>query len=180
MPPLAPRALAAVALMAGLTAIGAFLKIPLPYVPVTLQVTFVCLAGIWLGPLRGALSQVVYLAAGLLGFPIFARGGGLHYLFEPSFGYLLGFVPAAFIVGRLTLHSPSYRRCLLAVVAGLSFVYLLGIAVLFLNLRYLGGQQISLTTTCKLGLAPLPKDLLLAPFVAFAARQVKRRLPAAL
>jgi len=180
VPRFAPRAFAEIALMAALTAAGAFVKIPLPYVPVTLQVVFVCLAGVWLGPLRGALSQVVYLITGLLGFPVFARGGGLHYVLEPSFGYLLGFVPAAFVVGQLTRRSASFRRCLLAIYAGLALVYLPGIAGLYLNLNYVVGRDISLEGAAKLGLAPLPKDLVLGLFSAYAARQVKLRLPPAL
>ena len=75
-PLLAPRALAAVALMAALTAVGAWIRIPFPYVPVTLQMSFVYLAGIWLGARRCALAQFVYISAGLIGFPIFAKGGG--------------------------------------------------------------------------------------------------------
>ena len=174
-PSLPPRALAAVALMASLTAAGAFIKIPLPYVPITLQVTFVCLAGIWLGPTRGALSQLVYLTTGLIGFPIFARGGGPHYLLEPSFGYLLVFPLAALTIGLLTRHSPSYNRCLLAIGAGLGLIYLLGVTYLYLNLRHVVGQEISLTNACRLGLTPLPKDLALSPLIALIARRVRSR-----
>ena len=68
--------------MATLTAVGAFIRIPVPYVPITLQVTFVCLAGLWLGPRRAAASQVVYVTAGLVGLsaqaedPMIARRSG--------------------------------------------------------------------------------------------------------
>ena len=173
----APRTLVAVALMSALTAAGAFVKIPLPYVPVTLQVTFVCLAGIWLGSGPGALSQVVYLATGLLGVPVFARGGGPHYVFEPSFGYLLGFPLAAWVAGRLTRHAHSYLAYLLAIAVAHAPVYLLGVVCLYLNLRYAAGRELSFATAVELGLAPLPKDLLLIPLIALAARQVQRRLP---
>ena len=67
------------ALLAALTAVGAHLRIPLPYVPITLQAAFACLAGLLLGPWRGGASQLVYVTAGLVGFPVFARGGGLHF-----------------------------------------------------------------------------------------------------
>ena len=60
------RRLAQIGLMAALTAVGAFLRVPLPYVPITLQLPIVCAAGILLGPRAGAASQAVYLAAGLL------------------------------------------------------------------------------------------------------------------
>ena len=62
--------------MAAVTAVGAYLKIPLPMLPVTLQMTFVGLAGFWLGPWHGAASQLTYLCVGLVGVPVFAKGGG--------------------------------------------------------------------------------------------------------
>jgi biotin transport system substrate-specific component len=98
------RELVLITLFAALTALGARVTIPLPFtpVPVTLQVLFPLLAGLLLGGKRGALSQAEYVAAGLAGFPVFAKGGsGLAYLFGPTGGYLLGFIAAAFVVGEL-------------------------------------------------------------------------------
>lgn len=63
------------ALFAALTAIGAFLKIPVGTISFTLQVFFTCMAGVLLGPYWGALSQFVYVALGLMGLPIFTEGG---------------------------------------------------------------------------------------------------------
>jgi biotin transport system substrate-specific component len=71
--------LAYIALFAALTAIGAFIKIPLPYVPFTLQVLFVFFAGSLLGSERGMQSQLVYVGIGLAGFPVFTQGGGIGY-----------------------------------------------------------------------------------------------------
>ena len=68
------RMLLLTALFAALTAIGAFLKIPTPWSSFTLQVFFVCMAGVLLGPKYGALSQLVYIALGLMGLPIFTTG----------------------------------------------------------------------------------------------------------
>jgi biotin transporter BioY len=85
------------ALFAALTAVGAFIKIPLPYVPLTLQTLFVMLAANLLGPKYGSLSQGIYLALGLIGLPIFAQGGGPGYIFQPTFGYLVGYPVGAFI-----------------------------------------------------------------------------------
>ena len=170
-----PRTLAAIAIVAALTATGAFVRIPL-YVPITLQVPFVCLGGVWLGPGPGAWSQVVYLTIGLAGFPVFAQGGGIHYLLEPSFGYLLGFPAAAWIAGRLSQKSYCYGRYLLAILASLAPIYLFGVGYLYLNLRYLVGRELSFPAVCQVGLAPLFKDLLLAPLIALAGHQVKRRL----
>ena len=90
------------ALFAALTAVGAFLKIPVGTVSFTLQVFFTCMAGVLLGPYWGALSQLVYVALGLAGLPIFTMGGGLTYFAVPTFGFLLGLIPMAFVVGLLS------------------------------------------------------------------------------
>ncbi|MGN1317520.1 MAG: biotin transporter BioY, partial [Lachnospirales bacterium] len=88
------------ALFTALISIGAFIQIPVPMMDYfTLQLAFVLLAGMILGPTYGALSATVYVVAGLIGFPIFAAGGGISYILRPSFGYLLGFIAAAFISG---------------------------------------------------------------------------------
>ena len=73
------RSINLMALFAALTAIGAFIRIPLPYVPITLQTIFVLLAGVLLGKKRAALSQVIYLVIGLAGVPVFTEGGGRLY-----------------------------------------------------------------------------------------------------
>ena len=76
------RALAFTALFAALTAAGAFVSIPVGPVSITLQFLFTAMAGILLGRRCGALSQLVYVALGLLGLPIFTRGGGLGYVLQ--------------------------------------------------------------------------------------------------
>ena len=168
------RRLAQIGLMAALTAVGAFLRIPLPYVPITLQLPIVCIAGIWLGPRAGAASQVVYLTAGLMGFPIFAHGGGPHYILEPSFGYLAGFVPAAFTIGHLARQAISVWRLSLAICAGVAIVYAAGVAHLCLVLRFAASSPLALSTIAKAGLVPLPKDLVLAPLIACLVRRLQR------
>jgi biotin transport system substrate-specific component len=83
-----------------LTAFGAFLKIPLPFtpVPVTLQTFFVLLSGAILGRRLGSLSQASYLLLGGVGLPLFADPRGLG---GPTGGYLIGFLFASWVVGRL-------------------------------------------------------------------------------
>lgn len=84
-----------------LIAVGAFIKIPVPVVPFTLQFLFTMLAGLLLGGRKGALCVGVYIILGLVGLPVFAEGGGLWYIAKPSFGYLLGFMLAAYVTGRM-------------------------------------------------------------------------------
>ncbi len=84
-----------VALFTVLTAVGAFIKIPIGPAPITLQYLFTALAGVLLGSFLGSLSQLLYIIIGLFGIPIFTSGGGPSYIFNPTFGYLIGFVFAS-------------------------------------------------------------------------------------
>lgn len=130
-----------VALFAALTAVGAFIKIPIPFVPLTLQVFFVSLSGILLGSKKGALSQLLYVFIGLVGIPIFTEGGGIAYIFKPTFGYLIGFIFGAYITGCISerLKKVNIINIFLSMLAGLAFVYLIGVAYLYLiNGLYLG------------------------------------------
>lgn len=137
-------------LFAALTAAGAFIKIPLPYVPITLQTFFVMLSGSLLGGKFGALSQIIYLAVGLAGAPVFAYGGGLAYVFQPTFGYLLSYPVAAFLIGYLIEHRrerpPSFVYLCLSNALGVLLILTIGAAVLYLNLKFVAQKPIPMTT----------------------------------
>ena len=162
--------------MAALTAVGAWLRIPIPYIPVTLQMSFVYLSGVWLGSRGGALAQLVYVGAGLIGFPLFAKGGGLHYVFEPSFGYLAGFIPAAYVSGLIAERNNAYAGYIEAAIASLAMVYLPGLIWLHVVLNHVLGQETTPGATLALGLSALPKDLALIPINAYLGKQIKVRL----
>ena len=105
------RTLTRTALFAALTAAGAFIRIPLGYSSITLQFFFTAMAGCLLGPVWGPVSQTVYVALGLIGLPIFTQGGGLTYLLQPTCGFLIGLIPAAWVIGPPTVRpTPSGRR----------------------------------------------------------------------
>ena len=94
------------ALMAALTAAGAYMVIPIGPVPIVLQNLFVLLSGLLLGSRWAAASMGIYLLGGALGLPIFAGGsGGLAKLIGPTGGYLVGFPLAAFIIGLVAERS---------------------------------------------------------------------------
>ena len=79
------RKLVYTALLAALTAAGAFIRIPIGISVITLQFLFTAMAGVLLGPGGGALSQGVYVALGLVGLPSFTAGGGFGDVLRPSF-----------------------------------------------------------------------------------------------
>jgi biotin transport system substrate-specific component len=86
-----------------LVALSAHIRFYLPFspVPVTAQTFVVLVLGILLGSQKGALALTLYLAEGIAGLPVFAGGFGASALAGPTGGYLVGFIPAAYIVGRL-------------------------------------------------------------------------------
>lgn len=158
------------ALFAALTAIGAFLRIPTPLSSFTLQVFFVCMAGVLLGPKWGTLSQVVYVALGLAGLPIFTAGGGLSYVFQPTFGFLLSYIPAAFVIGLIAGGSASKKRIALACIVGLIMIYLIGLPYMALILNVYLGKGLNFMAILWAGMIPfLPWDALKIVVTVFLA-----------
>ena len=121
-----------IAAFAAATALGARLEIPHDPVPYTLQTLVVLLAGAFLGARNGAISQAAYLAAGVLGAPVFAGGAfGAANLLGPSGGYLLSFPIAAAVVGRLLHNRRSLSVSFAAMGAGLLVIFTLGTLQLY-------------------------------------------------
>jgi biotin transport system substrate-specific component len=95
---------------------------------VTYQIGAVLLTGCVGGRNAGLLSGIAYLFLGLTWLPVFAGGGGLNYLNEPSFGYILGFIPGAALCGRLAFRSRARLETLaLGAFCGLLAIHLVGI-----------------------------------------------------
>ena len=122
-----------------LVALLAQVRIPLPFTPVPLtgQTFAVLLVGAALGSKRGAGSMTLYTALGALGLPVFAGGAaGLAYLAGPTLGYLVGFVVAAFVIGKLAERGleRNLRTSLLPFFIGTLVIYAFGagwLAILF-------------------------------------------------
>ncbi len=109
------------------TAAAAQWQIPRYPVPFTLQTLVVLLAGAFLGARNGALSQLLYLGAGVLGAPVFAGwGGGVGSLLGPSGGYLIAFPVAAAVVGFLTPRRRAFLSVLISMAAGLALIFFSG------------------------------------------------------
>lgn len=115
-----------------LTAASAKLQFYFPFspVPVTLQTFSVMLAGAWLGPRNGALSQVALIGLGLMGFPVFSQAlPGYLVLMGPTGGYIIGFVLAAWMTGvvyKKMKNSPLYIQFILLFVASL-YIFIPGV-----------------------------------------------------
>jgi biotin transport system substrate-specific component len=167
-----------VALFAALSGISAFVRLPIPYIPLTLQPLMVMFSGLLLGGRLGALSQLVYLLVGLLGIPIFAQGGGPGYVLQPTFGFLLGFILGAYVIGRLTeRREPLHRGLLLvAILVGIVAMYIPGVTVFYLNLNLIQQKSFSLREALLLLAVPyLPADLLKLLVVLYLGPPIRER-----
>lgn len=108
--------------------------IPANLLGVNYQIGAVLLVSCLGGRNAGVISQIAYLGLGLTGvLPVFAQGGGLGYLREPSFGYLLGFLPGAWVCGYLAFSAkPRLEWLAAACMSGLAAIHGTGIAYLLL------------------------------------------------
>lgn len=145
-------------------------------VPITAQSLGVMLAGAILGPRRGALALVVFLALVAIGLPLLAGGrGGLGVFAGPSVGYLIGFPVAAFAVGALTYaFGAPYRLAwgiVASVIGGVVVLNVLGIAGLVLRADLSVGDAIAAA------LVFVPGDVVKAVVCALVARGVHAAYP---
>ena len=168
------RGMVYASLFGALTALGAYMIIPIPPVPITLQTLFLGLAGALLGGRLGALSQTVYLLLGIIGLPVFAGGkAGLGVLFGPTGGYLIGFVAAAFVIGKLTAIKtrPGFLWLCFSLVSGTAVLYGFGVLQLALVARLTPVQALAV------GVLPfLPGDGIKILLTAWVALKLQDRL----
>jgi len=116
-------------LLAALTAASALITIPIGEVPVILYNFFILMMGLLLGSRWGAASIAVYLLAGGLGLPVFAGGkGGIAILLGPTGGYLIGFLPAVFIIGFISeKFKQRFSYDIIAMLCGTVVIYAFGV-----------------------------------------------------
>jgi len=169
------RDLAILPIFSVLTAIGAFIRIPIGIVPVSLQTVFVVLSALLLGK-KAFYSQLIYVLLGLMGLPVFTGGGGIGYIFTPTFGYLLGFMAAAYIMGSLKekLTEIKFYKLALISLVGLVVIYSFGVSYLYLLKNFLlPGAPMGLYDAIRYGaLLFLPMDTLWCLFGAFLSTRL--------
>lgn len=168
------RGMVYASLFGALTALGAYIIIPLPPVPITLQTLFMGLAGALLGGRLAALSQTVYILLGIIGLPVFAGGkAGFGVLFGPTGGYLIGFVAAAFVIGKLAAlkERPGFAWLCFSLIAGTAVLYTLGVLQLSLVARLTPLKALAV------GVLPfLPGDALKIILTVIVALKLRDRL----
>ncbi len=154
------RQLLLAALFAALMCISVFLRIPIPPTPLvfTLQTFVVFIAGLMLEPKYALSSMLVYTLLGLLGLPVFSTGGGIGYVLQTSFGFIIGFSAAALVIS-LTARKSAIALISGAVTAGkeklilktvgfsllaIAVLYICGITYMYFMYNYYIGKTMSL------------------------------------
>lgn len=170
--------LAECALFVVLMVVAAFIKIPFPLVPLSFQTVVAVSAGLLLGPWWGAASVAVYVFLGLLGLPVFASGGGFAYVLNLTFGYIVGFIFAAFVAGIVRGRStPKLWRLILAAVCGFLANYLIGVPYFALIWHFYMGNGELANALLVNNVLYMPKDLVLCIVAAFLSKAVMSALP---
>ena len=154
------RDMTLIALFAVLSMIGAKISLPVLTIPFTFQFIISLLTGIVLGARRAMLAQGLYLLMGLAGLPVFAKGGGLAYIFEPSFGYLIGMLLCAGVVGAISDRlAPGQNKLKVWQLIPLNFlglviVYTLGVAYMLLIKNVYADGSLTFVKALQFGLLP--------------------------
>ncbi|MBR6012229.1 MAG: biotin transporter BioY [Selenomonadaceae bacterium] len=168
------------AMFVALITVGTFIRIPVGGDFYTLQFLFTLLAGLVLGEKFGTLSVAAYVLMGLIGIPVFASGGGIGYLFQPTFGYLLGFILQAWFCGKFSrkISDINFKNLLLINFGGMLIVYVLGMAWFYIVSNFVIDAPIAFWTMFFYSfiLQVVPDGLLCAAAAFLAVRCYKFNL----
>ncbi|MCB2292202.1 biotin transporter BioY [Clostridium algoriphilum] len=175
---LSTRDLIITALFTALTAVGGIISIPLGPVPITLQSLFVILSGLILGAKLGALSQITYVILGLIGLPVLAGGsGGLGSVVSPTFGFLMGYIVAAYVIGKLTEKNKSLSKIIYSVILGSLGIYVIGVPYFYFIFTNYLGKSINFYAALKFACLPfIPGDVIKAIIAIILAKKLIPRL----
>jgi biotin transport system substrate-specific component len=165
-----------VALFAALIAVGAQIRIPAGPVPFTLQMPMVLLTALLLGPRLSVITTVVYLLIGLIGIPVFAGSGGLGSLMSPSFGFVIGFIPAAFIAGFGAKKGRPFYQILMYTYLSMAVTFLFGAAYFAMIMTFVIGTPASFVEAMMITVVPfIIKDIIVGTLTASFATVLKKR-----
>ena len=134
--------------------ISAKISIPIGMIPITLQTFSIFICAYLLTPKHSMLTISVYLLMGLIGLPVFASGGGIGYIMQPSFGFLLSFVIVTPCLSALYHKTDKLSLQILLSFIALFFIYLIGSTYMYLLLNYLMLVEKSVSAVLSLAVFP--------------------------
>lgn len=164
-----------------LIAIGANITMIAPFlvvggVPITLQTFFAMLAGLLLGSRLGTITTSAYAFIGLVGAPVFAQfTGGPAMLLKPTFGFVISFIIAAFVAGKMVAKKRTLPMFIAASLVATAINYLFGTNWLYFAYKFWAAapEGFSYSLAWLWMLPPLPKDIILAVFGGIFAYKLK-------
>lgn len=162
---------------ANITSFAPFLMIG--GVPITFQSFFAILAGLLLGPKRGAIACTVYMLVGLAGAPVFTKfSGGFSYVLMPTFGFVLSFIVAAYVAGIIALKWKTKVSYVVAAVVALLLNYLIGTNWMYVAYMFWFGAPEGFTYGLAWAwmAAPFVKDIVLLVFAGGFAYRLQKTL----
>lgn len=165
-----------------LMAVGANITSIIPFmvvggVPITLQTFFGVLAGLILGSRLGTIATTVYAFVGLVGVPVFAQfSGGVGALAKPTFGFILTFILAAYVTGKMVEKYKSVSGFIVASLIGMAIIYILGTNWLYFAYKFWADAPEGFTYSMAWMwmMVPLPKDILLAVVAGLIAHRLEK------
>lgn len=164
-------------LFAALLAVSSQVSIPGP-VPHTLQIVFVLLAGLILGPRWGTVSVLVWILLGVFGLPVFSQGkAGPATLAGPTGGFLAGFVICAWLVGRFTTKETGYLQTAAIMLGSLAVVYVVGLAGFMASFTWFLQKPMTWDKAATVAIMPfIPFDIIKTVAAAYLGLRLRRAL----
>lgn len=133
------------------------LALPIGPVPITLQTLAVMMIGYLLSSRNAILTTFIYLVMGLAGLPVFsAFSGGLQYVFMPSFGFVLSFIPASYLQAKYLEYysNPEVKQLVIAGLINFSITYLIGLTYMTGVLNIYMNSQLNFVGILMAGFIP--------------------------
>lgn len=159
------------AIMITLLIICSQLSLPIGPVPITLQTFAVLMIGYLLSPKNAVLATSIYLIMGLFGLPIFSNFmGGFQSFLLPSFGFILGFIPASYLQAK---YLTKYSNLAIAGIINFAVTYVIGLTYMALILNIYLNSQLNFVGILMAGMIPfIPGDLLKLVVGVFIAKRI--------
>lgn len=148
---------------ANITAFAPFLVVG--SVPITLQTFFAVLSGLILGSRLGAIAMTVYMFIGLAGAPVFAKfSGGFGSIISPNFGFIVSFIFAAYIAGKIVERNNKLHSYIIAALVAMVVNYVFGTNWMYVAYKLWAAAPDIFTykVAWVWMMPPLPKDILLS------------------
>ncbi len=147
------------AICLALMIVGAKLAIPIGPIPVTFQTLAVFIISLVLGTKRAAIVFTIYIILGLIGLPVFSTGGGIQYIYMPSFGFVVGFLLASLVIGLEPRFNKFYAKYILSFI-GLIIINVCGLSYMFVVFNLYKGLNKDFIYVIQVGLLPfITKDI---------------------